>query len=111
MSMNTAGGEFTYGAAQPPRRYLPANNQIPDDSSASEDFDLEDVDSYINPPRAPRPQQQRYPPLANLAQFTARPPSRPQFRSKAVCELNCKYCASTVCRRGMKVNSNNNNTL
>jgi hypothetical protein len=31
------------------------------------------------------------------------PPSvHPQFRSKVVCRLNCKYCSKTVCRRGMK---------
>ncbi|TPX30554.1 hypothetical protein SmJEL517_g05893 [Synchytrium microbalum] len=27
---------------------------------------------------------------------------RPQFRSKVVCELKCRYCTSTVCKRGMK---------
>ncbi|TPX50668.1 hypothetical protein SeMB42_g01184 [Synchytrium endobioticum] len=27
---------------------------------------------------------------------------RPQFRSKIVCELKCRYCSSGVCRRGMK---------
>jgi hypothetical protein len=28
--------------------------------------------------------------------------SRPQFRSKVVCVLDCKHCSSQVCRRGMK---------
>ncbi|KAJ3222891.1 Protein fam72a [Clydaea vesicula] len=28
--------------------------------------------------------------------------ARPQFRSKAVCQLSCKYCGNGVCRRGMK---------
>lgn len=28
--------------------------------------------------------------------------ARPQFRSKSVCALACKYCANGVCRRGMK---------
>jgi hypothetical protein len=28
--------------------------------------------------------------------------NRPQFRSKAVCVLDCKHCDSEVCRRGMK---------
>jgi hypothetical protein len=28
--------------------------------------------------------------------------SRPQFRSKVVCVLDCKHCQSEVCRRGMK---------
>ncbi|KAI9091856.1 FAM72 protein-domain-containing protein [Phlyctochytrium arcticum] len=27
---------------------------------------------------------------------------RPQFRSKVVCELTCRHCLATVCRRGMK---------
>ena len=30
------------------------------------------------------------------------PQSRPQFRSKVVCVLDCKHCSSQVCRRGMK---------
>lgn len=28
--------------------------------------------------------------------------SRPQFRSKIVCVLDCKHCLKTVCKRGMK---------
>ena len=28
--------------------------------------------------------------------------SRPQFRAKAVCILDCKHCELEVCRRGMK---------
>ena len=28
--------------------------------------------------------------------------TRPQFRTKVVCELSCKYCQRGVCRRGMK---------
>ena len=30
------------------------------------------------------------------------PSVHPQFRSKAVCNLFCKHCSSTLCKRGMK---------
>jgi hypothetical protein len=105
LTMSTTAGAYSYGAVQPTRRYIP---HAPDGDDSSEDLDPEDIHSYLHPPPAPQQrgqqQQQRYAPLTTLAQFSAaRPPSRPQFRSKAVCELNCKYCTSSVCRRGMKV--------
>ncbi|KAI8902915.1 protein FAM72 [Globomyces pollinis-pini] len=30
------------------------------------------------------------------------PSIHPQFRSKAVCELNCQHCSTLICSRGMK---------
>ncbi|KAJ3413702.1 Protein fam72a [Chytridiales sp. JEL 0842] len=33
---------------------------------------------------------------------TGGPSIHPQFRSKAVCNLNCKHCGETMCQRGMK---------
>jgi sulfatase maturation enzyme AslB (radical SAM superfamily) len=35
-------------------------------------------------------------------QYQERTITRPQFRSKAVCQLNCRYCSQDVCKRGMK---------
>ncbi|KAJ1534815.1 Protein fam72a, partial [Nowakowskiella sp. JEL0078] len=34
--------------------------------------------------------------------YAPRTSVRPQFRSKIVCQLACKYCQVPVCRRGMK---------
>ena len=41
------------------------------------------------------PNQIQRPPIERTA-------TRPQFRSKAVCQLNCRYCSQDVCKRGMK---------
>ena len=46
---------------------------------------------------------QAAPPFFIQRQRVERPTnSRPQFRSKAVCILDCKHCELEVCRRGMK---------
>lgn len=38
----------------------------------------------------------------NLNDRSSNAYTRPQFRSKVVCNLECKYCCENVCHRGMK---------
>lgn len=122
---------FVLGNSSSQQRQL--QQQQPDsDDDVDDDDDLLGDSSYTHPPpiihsrpltaSQPNPNapaarnlhQARYPALTlsdlQRAQFLSgtaparsSPPSRPQFRSKAVCLLDCKYCDSSVCKRGMKV--------